>query len=139
VKTFLLSDKGGSGALERYTKQITTDALNQFSAQYSATVASGMAFQWYMYVGSNRVTTRPFCRALEEKKYVHVSELKDIVKGHIDNTNIPINENTGVWAGGIPNTNINNFQINRGGYNCNHQLLPVDEITVPLNIRNKFV
>jgi hypothetical protein len=39
----------------------------------------------------------------------------------------------------IDGTNSSNFIIRRGGYNCGHQLVPVAEEAVPLEIRSKIL
>jgi hypothetical protein len=138
VNSFLTDTEESSGALTRYTKQITTDSLNQFAAQYNATISSDMDSNWYMYVGSTRKKTREFCDKLVEKKYIHKSELPTILKGNIDGSKVRINPKTDLWYGAIDGTNVNNFQINRGGYSCNHQLLPTKDFLVPKNLREKF-
>ena len=38
------------------------------------------------------------------------------------------------WAGKIPGTNSSSIFINRGGYNCGHQWLAVDTISVPKSV-----
>jgi hypothetical protein len=91
-----------------------------------------------MYVGSNLETTRDFCDHLTEKKYIHESELPDIVAGKIDGYQCPLNPKTKLWAGAIAGTTVDNFIVYRGGWNCGHQLMPVNEAAVPENIRNKF-
>ncbi len=138
MRNFILTNETGTGALERYTKQITTDSLNQFSAQYAQALTADLGFDWFMYVGSNKETTREFCELLTKKKYIHRSELADIVNGIIDGKRVPINPKTKVWYGGIHGTNVNNFQVNRGGYGCDHQMLSVSAEVVPKNIRNRF-
>ena len=137
VSNSIQGDKNNAGSLERYTRQITTDGLNQYSAQYMDTVASHLGFEWYMYVGSNLTTTRPFCQYLTLQKYIHSAEIPDILAGHVDDRTIPINPKTGVWAGGVPGTDEDNFPIYRGGYNCGHQLIPVSEIVVPKIVRTE--
>lgn len=139
MRNYILTNESGIGALERYSKQITTDALNQFSAQYSQTLSADLQNNWFIYVGSNKETTREFCRLLTAKKWIHKSEIPDIVNGIIDGKKVSISPKTGVWNGGIPGTNSNNFQVNRGGYGCDHQLLPVNDIFVPKNLRDLFV
>lgn len=138
VESFLTDTEESQGALTRYTKQITTDSLNQFAAQYSSTVSSDMNTDWYMYVGSTRKKTRDFCEKLVAKKYIHKSELPTILKGNIDGEKVRINPKTDLWYGAIDGTNVDNFQINRGGYSCNHQLMPIREYLVPKNIKEKF-
>lgn len=138
LRTFIKGNDETLGALERYTSQITTDALNQYSATYNHVVAEDLGLEWYQYVGSNIQTTRPFCKALTGKRWVHKSELPEILHGHIDSTNVAINPKTGVWYGGIPSTTVNNFPVNRGGYNCGHQLYPVSDVLVPDDIKKRI-
>lgn len=134
----MLSNKSGGGLLERYSKQITVDSLMQFSRQYSDTVSNDLGLNFFMYVGSNITTTRELCLALTAKKYIHISEIPDIVKGRIDGKQVPISPKTKTWAGGVPGTNTANFKVYCGGYNCQHQLAPVSSAVVPAAIRAKF-
>ena len=138
LRSFILSDEQSLGALERYTSQITTDALNQYSATYNHVVADDLGLEWFQYVGSNLTTTREFCKVLTEKRWVHKSELPEIVKGHIDSHNVKINSKTGVWYGGIPGTTPQNLPVNRGGYNCGHQLYPTSDVLVPDDVKRRI-
>ncbi|MBK7885129.1 MAG: hypothetical protein IPJ81_16090 [Chitinophagaceae bacterium] len=134
MQNYLIDNETGEGQLQKYTKQITTDALNQYSGQYTQIVSSDLDFEWFRYSGSNIETTRPFCLACTKKKFIHISEIPQLLKG-----NFPefrefdgvINEKTGLPAGLIAGTDVSNFMINRGGYNCAHQLRPVSEDLVP--------
>jgi len=132
------------GLLLKYTKQITTDAINQYSAQYTQTVSNDLGFEWFAYQGSDIKTTRPFCDAMTDFRYFHVTEIPDLLAakdlyymkdGH--KTKVPIYEKTGLPHGMIPGTNPSNFQINRGGYNCGHQIRPVSAAIVPNDIKEK--
>ncbi len=138
MRSFILSDENGLGALERYTKQITTDALNQYSAQYNQIISADLNLKWHQYVGSLLKTSRQFCIKLVDKRYIHESELEEILQGHIDGSKIPMNPKTGVWYGGIEGTTIENFATNRGGYGCGHQYLGCDDSQVPEEIRRKL-
>jgi len=138
IKSYLNNDSVGSGALVKYSKQITTDSLNQFNAQYQKSITDDLGLEWFMYVGSNLETTRPFCAALTKKKWVHISELPTIIKGNIDGTKVPLNPKTELPNGMVAGTNASNFQIYRGGYSCGHKLVPVSEAIVPDNIKAKF-
>jgi hypothetical protein len=143
AREFMLNTDTGDGRLVRYTKQIVTDSLNQFSANYNATLTDDLGLQWYKYDGSLKDTSRPFCDALIAAKktcmpYIHVSQLEEIVNGSICGEQVPIYDKTGLPAGMIPGTNASNFRINRGGYNCNHQLYPVSAAVVPKELRDKF-
>lgn len=137
-------DTKTEGALQKYAKQITTDSINQYNAQYTQSVSSDLGFDWFAYQGSDIVTTRPFCDAMTDLRYFHITEIprllnaenlyymKDGVK-----TKVPIYDKTELPHGMIPGTNAANFQINRGGYNCGHQIRPVSERLVPLDRRNE--
>lgn len=129
------------GQMTRYTKQITTDAINQYTATINDLTSSDLGWDWFKYVGSNIKTSRTFCIALTEKKYYHRSELAQIIKGNFtefrqmkgeiyDKTNLP--------QGMYDDTNTSNFQVYRGGYNCGHQAYPIPNSSVPKNLLKMF-
>lgn len=141
MKNYIVGTPEVPGALVAHTQQITTDALNQFSAQYSQVVTDDLGLVWFQYVGSLLETSRPFCKALVKRKWVHKSELDDIVRGDFDEFKAEggrLNKKTGLPQGMIAGTNKYNFPIYRGGYNCGHQLVPVSELVVPDSIKAKF-
>jgi hypothetical protein len=143
VREYLLDTERGDGKLVKYTKQIVTDSLNQYSANYTQIVSDDLGLEWFKYVGSNKETTRPFCKALTNAKqtcmpFIHRSQLPEIVEGQICGEQVPIYDKTGLPHGMIPGTNAVNFPINRGGYNCNHQLVPVSAALVPKALRDEF-
>jgi hypothetical protein len=136
---FLINNDSGEGQLLRYTKQISTDALNQFSGQYTQLISSDLGFEWFRYSGSNIETTRPFCEACTERKYFHISELPKVLRGdfiEFSKYDGKINSKTNLPDGMIPGTDVTNFQTYRGGYNCGHQWRPVSEGLVPMDIQS---
>lgn len=141
LRSSLLNDQTGAGILERYTKQITTDTLNQYSASNMRAVSDDLGLDWYMYDGAVIATSRTFCEALVKKKYIHKSELSKIIKGdfaEFKKLDGEINQKTKLPAGMIAGTTPENFHVYRGGYQCGHQLIPVDAAVVPEAIRMKF-
>lgn len=135
----ITNNGAGEGTLQRYTKQITTDALNQHSAQYTQIVASGLGLQWYRYTGSLIETSREFCIACRAKEWIHESEFPKVIAGdfpEFEKAGGKIYKKTGLPEGMIPDTTPSNFQINRGGYGCFHQLRPVRESSVPQAVRD---
>ena len=143
AREFMLNTDAGDGRLVRYTQLIVTDSLNQFSANYNATLTDDLGLKWYKYDGSLKDTSRAFCDALIGAKqscmpYIHVSQLEEIVSGLICGERVPLNQRTGLPQGMVPGTNASNFRIFRGGYNCNHQLYPVSAAVVPKELRDKF-
>ena len=142
--TETLSDTQRSdGLLTRYTRQITTDSINQYNAQYTQAVSADLGYEWFAYQGSDIKTTRPFCDAMTDFRYFHISEVprllaaegltyKNRKTGKVEP--VPIYAKTGLPAGMIAGTNAANFFVNRGGYNCEHQIRPVSEGLVPADI-----
>ncbi len=139
LRNHILTNETGEGSLERYTKQITTDAINQYNAQYHDAIAQDLNFNWGRYVGSNLTTTREFCELLTEKQWVNKKDLPEIIKGHIDGHDCKLSKSTGLPLGMIPGTTAENFKIRRGGYNCGHQFFWVPDSAVPDNIRRKVI
>lgn len=138
LKTFIEGNAETLGALEKHASTITTDALNQYAATYNKIVSDDLGMDWFMYVGALVGGSRDICEELVAKKYVHRSELPGIVKGKIDGKQIPINPKTKLPYGMIPGTTADNFQVRRGGYKCNHLLMPTSEERVPENIKSKI-
>jgi len=132
------------GALERHTSQITTDALNQYSASYNETVSSDLGFKWRMYTGSLLETSRPWCVHMIKKKYVHESELETVISDNIDGVQIcsgeiPCNKKTGLPSGMMKGTNASNVAQRRGGWQCGHQFGGVPDAVVPKGLRDKHL
>jgi hypothetical protein len=129
------------GALVKYTKQIATDSINQYTATVNSVISSDLGWEWYRYVGSNIKTTRTFCKALTQKQYYHISELPKIIKGNFEEFKAmkgQIYERTGLPQGMYEDTNTSNFPVYRGGYNCGHQAYPIPTSLVPKNIINSL-
>lgn len=129
------------GQMTRYTKQITTDAINQYTATINELTSSDLGWDWFKYVGSNIKTSRTFCIALTEKRYYHRSELAQIIKGNFtefEKLKGTINQRTNLPDGMYDDTNTSNFQIYRGGYNCGHQAYPIPNSSVPKNLLKMF-
>lgn len=130
------------GQMTRYTKQITTDAINQYTATINDLTSSDLGWDWFKYVGSNIKTSRTFCIALTEKKYYHRSELAQIIKGNFTEFKQmkgEIYDKTKLPQGMYDDTNTSNFQVYRGGYNCGHQAYPIPNSSVPKNLLKMFV
>lgn len=125
----------------RSTKQVTTDAVNQYNAQYTQVVSSDLGFEWYAYRNSNIKTTRGFCFAMTELRYFHVTEIPRLLRAEDlyytdpktkQRKKVQIYARTGLPEGMIAGTNASNFTTLRGGYNCGHQIQPVPHRNVPV-------
>lgn len=131
LKDFMVGNKDVDPKLVSYSKQVLTDSLNQYTANYQKLVTDDLGLKWYQYVGPLVAASRPICDALVKKEWVHETELGGISRGIVDGKKVGT-------EGMIPGTNSRNFQSNRGGYNCNHLLVPVAEEAVPKAIRIKL-
>jgi hypothetical protein len=141
LREYITNTPNNEGALQKYVKQVTTDSLNQYSAQYSQLVANDLGLEWYQYKGALIDTSRAFCVACIQKKYIHRSEFAEVVKGDFPQFKAEdgkINKKTGLPDGMIDGTDAMNFPVYRGGYNCGHQLVPVSHLSVPESIRNSI-
>jgi len=134
------------GVLERYVKQIATDSVNQYSRQYMNTISGDLGYEWFRYQGKDILTTRPFCDGLSDRKFFHITEVPDLLAAkdlyYSDNITgetkkVPIYEKTGLPHGMIPDTNVENFFVRAGGYNCGHAIFPLIEKLVPLEIKQR--
>lgn len=149
LRESLLTTKS-DGLLQKYAKQITTDSLNQYSAQYTQAVSNDLGFEWFAYQGTEIMTSRPFCQAMvENNRYFHISQVPNLLKGldaqgnklqYKDNNTdeikkVELYSKTNLPHGFIPGTNAANFFVNRAGYFCGHQARPVSESIVPMNVR----
>jgi hypothetical protein len=120
----ILGDKDRLGKLERYSKQITTDSLNQFNANYNQTVSQDLGMEFYFYNGAIKNTSREYCKhVVKEGRYFHKKEVEKSASKE--------------WSGKIPGTNSSNIFVYRGGYNCGHQWLAVATIAVPKSARDR--
>ncbi len=150
LRESLTNTPTSDGSLLKYTKQITTDSINQYNAQYTQIVSSDLGFEWYAYQGSEIETSRPFCQAMvENNRYFHVSQLPNLLKGldaqgnrlkYKDNKtdsirSVDIYPRTGLPHGFIEGTNEANFFVRRGGHFCGHQARPVSERLVPEEVK----
>lgn len=128
--------------LAKYARTYATTALTQYAGQNNRLFTDDLGAEWFQYVGSEIETTREFCHHLTAKEYIHVSEIPDILKGKIEYDGevhkCKMNPKTDLPYGLIDGTTPENFQVNVGGWNCRHQLVPIAKEAVPKELRAKF-
>ena len=134
----MLGKDGGQGAFARYATTYATTALSQFTGQNNKLLTDDLGCEWFMYTGSNKETSREFCIQLTAKKFIHKSEIPTILTGRIDDYQCAIYPKTGLPYGMIEGTTADNFQCNCGGWNCRHQLVPIADAVVPIQLRRRF-
>jgi len=113
LSEFILSDPLNLGKFKKYTTQIARDTLNQFDGQVNSRIANEFDLNAYKYVGSLIEDSRPQC-----KRWVNKGT---ILKEQLDEE---INWANSNGSGMIPGTNVDNFAVYRGGYNCRHSAIP---------------
>ncbi len=138
TKDIITGTKDTEGILMRYAKQITTDTLNTYAANYTKIVTDDLGMDYFTWAGSLVEHSRDLCEELVHKKFIHKSEIPDILLGKINGKQIPIYNKTGLPYGMKAGTDVDNFMVNRGGWECNHLPAPVSKFRVPKDIRDKF-
>lgn len=134
-------DQERLGHLDRYVRQIATDAFAQADRSYTQAVASGLELEWSFYSGGLVEDTRAFCQC-RNGKWFHNNEIQAWGRG--EDLNIegctPTNtkgEKTTIsdpWQGKNPNTNETTIFTLLGGYNCLHSLMPGTLAVVPQDV-----
>jgi len=122
LRDYLISSKEKDSKLLRYIKQVSRDSVSQFDGSLQANIASELSLNAVRYVGSIILDSRAQCR-----KWVDTSliTLDDLFQAEIDKA---INgtlyyegkKSSGMYA----DTNVANFVVYRGGYNCRHRAIP---------------
>ena len=109
------------GVLPRYVNTITTDTIGQYSGILQQEIKNKLNPTKGRWIGKTIATTRPICRHLTKQQerlgFVSVDYLKATLKVYVPN-GVP---DTELGSGIIEGTTIDNFEKNRGGYNCRHK------------------
>lgn len=131
LRESMLGTDDVEGKMVSYSKQILSDTLHNQARNYNSLVADDLGLEWYEYIGPLKDTSREWCIALEEKRWIHQSELGSIARGVIDGEKVSL-------AGLMPDTDADNVVQRCGGYNCQHHMVPVPAERVPSSIRREF-
>jgi hypothetical protein len=107
------------GRMERYAKQNAKDIFAVGHAQYMTAVGDAMGFEFYEYAGVNTLDSREFCLHRKGKVY-HTQEIRQWA--------------TLDWDGKNRATTADTIFSLRGGYNCNHLLVPIATALVPEDV-----
>ena len=129
LRFLVQGDKDIDGRLLRSTRLIVSDAFALNDAAVSESIADNLGLEWYFYTGGTMDTTRCFCRERNAKFY-HKTEVEKW--GALDKKALgKCYSSKYGWQGRMPNTDSKTIFLTRGGYNCQHSLLPVSEEVVP--------
>lgn len=122
LRLLVQGDKDVDGRLLRSTRLIVSDAFALNDAAVTESISENLGLEWYLYTGGLMDTTRSFCKS-RNGKYYHKTEVEKWA-------NLK-------WQGKMPNTDKKTIFLTRGGYNCQHSLLPVSEEVVPPEVVNR--
>lgn len=123
VRNFIKGD-GADGRLLRHVKTITRDVLFNYSRTFQSAVASDLGLEFYLYTGGIIKTSRSWCRG-KAGNFYHHREIEQWAGEQ--------------WAGKRPDTTESSIFLYAGGYGCLHQILPVSEVIVPMEVIQRAV
>ena len=143
MKAFIQGDAENLGAFNKYANTFVVDGVNTYARTYQTLLTEDLNIEWYMYVGSLLETSRPWCKHMVDKKYIHKSELDTVLYDNVNgveicSAEIPCNSKTKLPAGMKKDTTPQNLLVNAGGWNCGHKFIGVDSAVVPQHIKDKI-
>lgn len=143
MKAFIQGDADNLGAFNKYANTFVVDGVNTYARTYQTLLTEDLNIEWYMYVGSLLETSRPWCKHMVDKKYIHKSELDTVLYDSVDgveicSAEIPCNSKTKLPAGMKKDTTPQNLLVSAGGWNCGHKFIGVDSAVVPQHIKDKI-
>lgn len=138
LREFIISEPDIPSRLARWSKQVVTDTMHQYSRTYQQIVTDDLGFEWYEYIGGLVKDSRCFCDEMVAKHFIHKSEFPTILAGKINGKSCPLNKDTGLPQGLKLGTNKDNLQVLCGGWKCHHEMPGVSKERVPKDIRAKF-
>jgi len=112
LKNEILGTPTANPKLVSYVKQVSSDSLYQYEANYLQSVSQDLGLKYYYYQGTKIADSRQFC-VERAGKYFREEEVRSW--GSLK------------WAGQIKGTNADNILTNRGGYGCKHLIIPISK------------
>lgn len=109
----IIVGKDGNGVLQRWVGQVARDTINQYQGVVNSRIKVKYDFNAVRYIGSLVEDSRWQCVRWVEMETLKDSELAAEIA-------LAFKKGSGM----IPGTDIENFNVNRGGYNCRHHTIP---------------
>jgi hypothetical protein len=119
IRNYVQGNDQVEGRAMRYTRTYLMDTLFTYSRTFQQSITNDLGLEFYLYSGGLIETSRPFC---DERagKYFHHKEIE--LWASLD------------WAGKKQGTTESSIFLFAGGWNCNHQLIPVSTLVVPKEV-----
>lgn len=115
LREFVISTHGKDSKLSKYVKQVSRDAIQQFDGTIQANIAKELELNAKRYIGSLIRDSRKQCIrwVAQNGGVILLEDLADEIRWAFNN-----------GSGMNPQTNVDTFDIFRGGYNCRHRSIP---------------
>ncbi len=119
------------GKLERYTKQIATDAFADSDRAYTNLVSQELEAEFFLYSGGLIQDSRVFC-VNRNGKFWHRNQIAGWGEGKlVDSGRAKGKDLAGTnWQGKRTNTNESTIFVFLGGFGCLHSAMPVSTFVV---------
>lgn len=128
LREFIETSEDADGRLLSYSRGIAHDSFAVADRSTVSAYAAEYGMEWYLYLGGEIETTRPFC-AERVGGYYHQKEIEKWGDG-IATLGMAWPKK-GAWGGEMDGTNSSTIFSVAGGYNCRHVISPVSEFSVP--------
>lgn len=119
IESYILSNDGKDSKLLRYVGQVARDSVNQYNGVIEKTIANELDLKDFIYVGTIITDSRCQCRYWVNKGKLKRDELIDEIQTAVDGRSLGGCKCSGM----MPESNIDNFSVTRGGYNCTHRAI----------------
>jgi hypothetical protein len=121
IESYVVSTPQKQSVLRRYAGQISRDAISQFDGAIQQTIADELGLDGFLYAGTIISDTRAQCAHWVKKRILKKEELEADINKALTNGYFGGKRASGM----IPGTNVDNFSVYRGGYNCRHRAIAV--------------
>lgn len=119
LRTFIMGSSDREGQLLRYSRQIVTDTLFNYSRAFQEAISTSSGLEFVAYVGGLVKDSREFC--IERAgQYYHKKEVEEWAS--LD------------WQGKRTGTTASTIFVYAAGYNCRHIIVYVSEAVVPSSV-----
>lgn len=130
-------DQEIDGKFVGYIKRYAKDAFTSGDANYTNVIANDLGLEFGRWMGPKLEDTRDFCKE-RIGKYFHRKEVEQWGSGN-KCCGLSWPDSKGNWQGRNSATDKNTIFVLRGGYNCNHNFVPVSTKQVPKEVINRAV
>jgi len=119
IKTYVKGNDQVEGRALSYSRTFLRDSMFTYSRSFQQSVTADLKTDYYLYAGGLIDTSRPFC--IERAgKFFHHREIEQWAS--LD------------WSGKKSGTTESSIFLFAAGWNCNHEIIPVDSSIVPEDV-----